>query len=134
MTVEGSKHRCFLTLTFIVKSVSKNLLIQNICNVPMEKQSLNWDFRSLPGRPHGSYLVLVLQLALPSSLVHAAFFMACLAFKLLKYSDTTKLPSKLQLRQKRNINVQLFFSHLCCLCILNNNKCCKKAVSVEKTH
>ena len=28
MTVERSKRRCFLTLTFIVKSVSKNLLIQ----------------------------------------------------------------------------------------------------------
>ena len=100
-----------------------------IRNVRMEKQSLNWDFRSLPDRPHGSYLVLVLQLA-----PHTAFFMACLAFKLLKYSNTTKLPSKLQLRQKRNIYVQLLFSHLCCLRISNNNKCCKKAVSVEKTH
>ena len=28
MTVERSKRRCFLTLTFLVKSVSKNLLIQ----------------------------------------------------------------------------------------------------------
>ena len=28
MTVERSKLRCFLTLTFIVKSVSKNLLIR----------------------------------------------------------------------------------------------------------
>ena len=28
MTVERSKHRCLLTLTFIVKSVSKNLLIR----------------------------------------------------------------------------------------------------------
>ena len=111
-----------------------SITFPTICNVPMEKQSLNWDFRSLPDRPHGSYLVLVLQLALPSSSVHAAFFITCLAFKLLKYSDTTKLPCKLQLRQKRNINVQLLFSHHCCLRISNDNKSCKKAVSVEKTH
>ena len=29
MTVERSKRRCFLTLTFLVKSVSKNLYLQS---------------------------------------------------------------------------------------------------------
>ena len=30
MTVERSKRRCLLTLTFLVKSVSKNLVIEDI--------------------------------------------------------------------------------------------------------
>ena len=42
-----------------------SITFPTICNARMEKQSLNWDFRSLPDIPHGSYLVLVLQLALP---------------------------------------------------------------------
>ena len=33
MTVERSKRRCFLTLIFIVKSVSKNLLIRTLEHV-----------------------------------------------------------------------------------------------------
>ena len=70
----------------------------------MEKESLNWGFRSLADRPHASYLVLVLLLLarpymLPSSWLA---WLARLAFKLLNTNEMKKWSSQLWLRFKQS--------------------------------